>query len=153
MPFIAEMRGGSSDARAVTDPLATVTASGNHHGVVTPPTGMSTQLWNSMLLPYYGTGTARPVTDPIGALSTRDRFALVDTITEQDIDDVRFRMLEPEEIQSAMAFRSDYIVLGNKRQRVRQLGNAVTPPAAEILISALVEAITGDELDRYGLAA
>ena len=30
--FIAEMRGGSSDARLVEDPLATVTASGNHHG-------------------------------------------------------------------------------------------------------------------------
>ncbi|MFC9966373.1 DNA cytosine methyltransferase [Nocardia ignorata] len=153
LPFIAEMRGGASDARAVIDPLATVTASGNHHGLVIPPTGMSTQLWNSMLLPYYGTGTARPVADPIGAITTRDRFALVDTITERDIDNVRFRMLEPEEVQNAMAFRSDYIVLGNKRQRVRQLGNAVTPPAAEILISALVEAITGEELDRYGLAA
>ncbi|WP_278263139.1 DNA cytosine methyltransferase [Nocardia sp. AG03] len=152
LPFVAELRGGSSDARSVTEPLATVTASGNHHGMVTPPTGMSARLWNSLLLPYYGTSTARPVADPIGALTTRDRYALVDTITEHDIDDVRFRMLEPEEIQNAMAFRTDYVVLGNKRQRVRQLGNAVTPPAAEILISALVEAITGEELDRYALA-
>lgn len=120
--------------------------------MVTPPTGMSARLWNSLLLPYYGNSTARTVADPIGALTTRDRFALVDTITEHDIDDVRFRMLEPEEIQNAMAFRSDYVVLGNKRQRVRQLGNAVTPPAAEILISAVVEAITGEDLDRYALA-
>ncbi|MFB7878553.1 DNA cytosine methyltransferase [Nocardia sp. NPDC056064] len=153
VPFVAELRGGSSDARSVTDPLATVTASGNHHGVVTPPTGMSDRLWNSLLLPYYGTSTARPVADPIGALTTRDRYALVETITEHHIGDVRFRMLEPEEIQNAMAFRSDYVVLGTKRQKVRQLGNAVTPPAAEILISALVEAITGEELDRYALAA
>lgn len=33
-PFIAELRGGGSDARPVTDPLATVTASGNHHALV-----------------------------------------------------------------------------------------------------------------------
>ncbi|WP_205625583.1 DNA cytosine methyltransferase [Actinomadura atramentaria] len=46
-----------------------------------------------------------------------------------------------------MAFAPDYIVLGNKRQRVRQYGNAVTPPVAEILMSALVEAISGEELE------
>lgn len=153
LPFVAELRGGSSDARPVTEALATVTASGNHHGLVTPPTGMSPELWNSLLLPYYGNSTARPVSDPMGTLSTRDRFALVDMITERDIENTRFRMLEPHEIQDAMAFRKDYIVLGNKRQQVRQLGNAVTPPAAEILISALVEAITGEELDRYAPTA
>lgn len=36
-PFIAELRGGHSDARPVADALATVTASGNHHGLVTGP--------------------------------------------------------------------------------------------------------------------
>lgn len=32
--FIAELRGGGSDARDVREPLATVTASGNHHTLV-----------------------------------------------------------------------------------------------------------------------
>ena len=32
------------------------------------------------------------------------------------------------------------------RERVRQLGNAVTPPAARDLIAALVEAINGAEI-------
>ena len=32
--FIAELRGGSCDARAITDPLSTVTASGNHHALI-----------------------------------------------------------------------------------------------------------------------
>lgn len=35
-PFIAELRGGSSTARRVTEPLSTVCASGNHHGLVVP---------------------------------------------------------------------------------------------------------------------
>jgi len=35
------------------------------------------------------------------------------------------------------------VLLGNRRERVRQAGNAVTPPAATVLGAALVEAITG----------
>lgn len=62
-PFIAELRGGSSDARTVTDPMATVTASGNHHGLV---------------MPYYGASeAAKHAGDPLGALTTRDRYALI----------------------------------------------------------------------------
>ncbi|QIS09887.1 DNA cytosine methyltransferase [Nocardia arthritidis] len=148
-PFIAELRGGSSDARPVTEALATITASGNHHGLVTPAVNAFGTQWDSMLLPYYGRCAARPITDPMCTVPTRGHFALVDSVAELDIADVRFRMLEPQEISSAMAFGSSYVVLGTKRERVRQLGNAVTPPVAEILISALVEAVTGEELDRW----
>lgn len=63
MPFIAELRGGGSTARSTAEALATLTAGGNHHGLVTP---------------YYGTAeTARPTTDPLGTLTTHDRFGLV----------------------------------------------------------------------------
>ncbi|CAM5492492.1 MULTISPECIES: DNA cytosine methyltransferase [Streptomyces] len=142
LPFIAELRGGGSVARPVTESLATVTASGNHHGLCVPP-GAS----EHMLVPYYGNGTARSVTDPIGALTTRDRYALVRG--DIDINDVLFRMLEPREIGRAMSFADEYVVLGNKREKVRQYGNAVTPNAAEVIVCALVEAITGEEMDRY----
>ncbi|BCK57390.1 DNA cytosine methyltransferase [Nocardia wallacei] len=149
LPFVAELRGGGSDARAVTEALATVTASGNHHGLVVPPGGVPPQLRDALLVPYYGTGAARPVDRPMGTQSTRDRYALVDAISETTIDDVRFRMLKPREIGDAMAFTTGYTVLGNNREQVRQYGNAVTPPVAEILISALVEAITGEDIDRW----
>lgn len=142
LPFIAELRGGGSVARPLTDSLATVTASGNHHGLCLPG-GFS----EHMLVPYYGTGTPRSVGEPIGALTTRDRYALVKG--EIELDDVRFRMLEPHEIGRAMSFADDYVVLGNKRERVRQYGNAVTPNVAEILVCALVEAITGEDIERH----
>ncbi|MDF5755802.1 DNA cytosine methyltransferase [Spongiactinospora sp. TRM90649] len=176
LPFVAELRGGSSDARPVSEALATVTASGNHHGLVVPPGfvmrnntprgdaghlctpfdepvralttagHLSLVTWESLLVPYYGTGTARPVSDPVGTLSTRDRYALVSGIPP--VEDVLFRMLEPHEIGRAMAFGREYVVLGNKRERVRQYGNAVTPPVAELIISALAEAITGEPIER-----
>lgn len=142
LPFIAELRGGGSVARSVTESLATVTASGNHHGLVTPAGAQE-----HLLIPYYGTGTARSVTQPIGALTTRDRYALAKG--EVDVDDVLFRMLEPHEIGRAMSFADEYIVLGSKREKVRQYGNAVTPNAAEILVCALVETITGEQIDRH----
>ena len=37
-------------------------------------------------------------------------------------------------------------ILETKREKVRQYGNAVTPPVAEVIISALAEAITGEKL-------
>jgi DNA (cytosine-5)-methyltransferase 1 len=47
-----------------------------------------------------------------------------------------------------MAFDPDYRVLARaKRDKVRLYGNAVTPPVAEIIGSALVEAITGEPLE------
>ncbi|NJA56723.1 DNA cytosine methyltransferase [Streptomyces sp. NEAU-H3] len=179
LPFIAELRGGGSVARTVAESLATVTASGNHHGLVTPAMPamvmrnngskgdggehcttpaepfrtmttaghQSLLTWEHMLVPYYDNGAPQPVDRPIGALTTRDRYALVRG--DIDIADVMFRMLEPHEIGRAMSFADDYVVLGSKRDKVRQYGNAVTPNAAEVLVCALVEAITGEELDRY----
>lgn len=179
LPFLVSLRGGGDkeNARSIDEALSTVTASGNHHGLVDIPAmvmrnntprgdagHLSTPVaeplrtmtaaghqslvtWEHLLMPYYTNGTARPVTYPIGTLSTRDRYALVTAAEQIDIDEVRFRMLEPHEIQRAMAFRDDYIICGTaKRDRVRQLGNAVTPPVAELIVSALVEAITGEDL-------
>ncbi|MFE7358052.1 hypothetical protein ACFU8Q_34225 [Streptomyces sp. NPDC057543] len=145
MPFVIPMRGGGDNekARHIGTPLHSVTAGGNHHGLVTAP--------DHLLLPYYGNGQARPVTDPIGALPTRDRYALVRR--DFKIDDVLFRMLQPKKIARAMAFKAKCKIMGSKRHQVRQLGNAVTPPVAEVLYCALVEAITGEEIDRYSPTA
>jgi len=125
-----------------TEHLRTLTTTG-HQSLIT---------WAHLLVGYYGTGQARTVDQPVGTLTSRDRYALASaqTASDIDIDDVLFRMLEPAEIGRGMAFADDYIVVGNKRDRVRQYGNAVTPPAAETIIAALVEAITGD--DPYGQA-
>ncbi|WP_228496590.1 DNA cytosine methyltransferase [Pseudoclavibacter sp. VKM Ac-2888] len=51
-------------------------------------------------------------------------------------------MLEPDEIKRGMAFTADYQLLGNKREQVKQSGNAVTPPAARDLFAAVAESLT-----------
>jgi DNA (cytosine-5)-methyltransferase 1 len=74
-------------------------------------------------------------------LTTGGHQSLV-SLAEQ-INDATFRMLEPHEIQAAMAFTTTYRVLGNRRERVRQLGNGVTPPAAEFLLRAIARSLDG----------
>lgn len=141
-PFLIPLRGGGDKETAlpVSDPLRTIAANGNHHGLAIGP--------EHLLVPYYGNAERpRPASYPIGTLTANDRYALAAPAI--DLDEVRFRMLEPHEIARGMAFADGYQVLGSsKRIKVKQLGNAVTPPAAEVIVSALVEAITGDELER-----
>ncbi|HEY9474925.1 MAG TPA: DNA cytosine methyltransferase [Mycobacteriales bacterium] len=129
--LVVPLRNNGVARPAGTHPLPTFAAAGQHH----------------MLVSYYGNGSARPVSEPIATIPTKDRFALVST-SAPAVDDCTFRMLEPSEIKAGMAFTPGYTVLGNKRERVRQLGNAVTPPAARDLVAALVEAITGDHIEQ-----
>lgn len=121
-------------ATPAAEPPSTLTAAGNQ-SLATPA---------HLLVPYYGRATtAQPVTLPAGTMPTHDRYGLATGSHAIPVDDVLFRMLKPAEIGRAMAFADTYVVLGTQREKVRQYGNAVTPPAAELLVSALVEAITG----------
>ncbi|MEV5598424.1 DNA cytosine methyltransferase [Streptomyces sp. NPDC052496] len=172
--------GDAEKARPLSVPLHAVTAGGNHHGLVTPPAMVvrnngsrgdggehctpvdepmrtlttaghqSLATWEHLLVPYYGNGFGRPVTEPVGAFTTKDRWALVRGVDDIDLADVLYRMLEPHEIGRGMAFADDYrLAPKSKRDRVRLYGNAVTPPVGEVLICALVEAITGQDLSRH----
>lgn len=179
--FITPLRGGGDkeNARPVSNPLSTVTASGNHHGLALPPLVMrnnsskgdggemvtpatepvrtiTTAGHQSLLVPYYGASTtAIPASGPIGTLTTKDKYALatpdLDAIADGfDLDDVLFRMLAPQEIARAMAFDPSYQVsVKDKRTQVKLWGNAVTAPVAEVIMSALVECVIGEELERH----
>lgn len=160
LAFIAELRGGGSKHRLVSDPLCTVVANGNHHGLVTT---------------YYGKGGSQPTTSALPTVTAVEKHALlmrnntprgdagqmVTPVSEVartmtttggqsllaserptiDPNDVLFRMLEPREIAAAMDFPTDYRILGNRREQVRQAGNAVTPPAARDLVGIVAESL------------
>ncbi len=110
-----------------TKPFGTVTAQ-DHHG---------------LLLPYYRTGHATPTSQPISTVETRDRHALLQPAI--DIDQCRFRMLEPHEVGAAMAFRPGYggpvMAALTKRDKVRAYGNAVTPPVMAWLVGQIAHAL------------
>lgn len=87
------------------------------------------------IMPYYGNGsglTGRCIKRPIGTITTLDRWALV--------DGDRMRMLMATEAKAAMAFPADYRLPTKHRTAMHLLGNAVTPPPACDVITAINEA-------------
>lgn len=169
--FIATLRGTAQDqiessALGLDKPIGTITAGGVHAGLVTQaallnlrdyrtvnqlvsgvhdplPTQVTTSQAaivqrSPFLVSYYGQDQAASVAESIDTITTVDRHALVDPI---DPDDWYFRMLVTREIQAGMGFPADYIVTGNAREQVKQLGNAVTPEVPNILIQRCVESL------------
>lgn len=131
LAFVAELRGGGSTARDVRDPLATVCASGNHHMLVRHNSSRGA-----------GGEMCTPATEPARTLTTAGHQSVVGWPREVPaVEDCTFRMLAVSEIQRAMAFTDDYQLTGTKREQVRQLGNGVTPPAAEWLVSTVATSL------------
>ncbi len=126
--FIANLKGDTSRPWGVDEPLSTVQANGNHHMLVRHNSSKGD-----------GGEMCTPASEPIRTLTTAGHQSLVSI--ERQVEDATFRMLEPHEIQRAMAFHDGYRVLGNRRERVRQLGNGVTPPAAEFLLRAVAASL------------
>lgn len=83
-----------------------------------------------MLMAYYGTAQGcRSLDRPIGTVTTRERYALV----QGD----RLRMLTVAEYRRAMGFPAGYVLPRQKRLAVHLLGNAVCPPVAWRIMEAL----------------
>lgn len=157
------------DAAPIQLPAHTVTAGGYHHGVLVyngnpgfvrdlndaagTVTGRDKQ---SLLVPYYSNGRGKSTEYPMGALTGKDREALV--ISEEDIDDCLFRMLQWPELLAAQQMhmlpdgtpyrlearrrnkRGKFVDLSNEL-RVKMIGNAVSSPVATMLGSAVAESL------------
>ncbi len=160
LPFLIKNYGGEPQKPVKgTDPLGAVTAQ-DHHGLLNMP----------LIVENHGTSKARPAIDRLPGIQTNakhgiimkdkfnsflsyhyggsqashitDRISLVKEPYEKPkLEDCFYRMLLPHEIQLGMAFAENYIVLGNPKEKVKQLGNAVTPPVMKFLISRCVASL------------
>ncbi|MFF3029123.1 DNA cytosine methyltransferase [Microbacterium sp. NPDC057944] len=146
-------------AKPTSAPIDTVSAEGNHHALVMrnnsggaemstpaeePLRTLTTGGHQSLIVPDYGPVTREDVF--YGRWERSEPKPEIPTFTHPDpepisldVDDAGFRMLEPHEIQAGMGFARDYLLLGTKRDKVKQAGNAVTPPAARDLGHAVAE--------------
>ncbi|MBE3039277.1 MAG: DNA cytosine methyltransferase [Chloroflexi bacterium] len=95
----------------------------NGHGLVRP-----------FIVPYYGTGVADRVDEPLASVTGKDRFALVEGKPVRL--DITFRMLQPHELAAAQGFPAGYSFAGNKSDQVKQIGNAVPAGLARNLVLA-----------------
>ena len=133
-PFVVENK-GQSKTKSITNVVGCQTTK-PHLGIVTNDS------WNSFIASYYSNGhSTNHVTEAIGTVNTKERHLLIN-YQKPKIEDCYYRMLKPFEIQRAMAFDDTYIVLGSGKEQVKQLGNAVTPPAMEWLVERCVESLS-----------
>ena len=71
----------------------------------------------------------------------RIQLAVAEPVVEGRQYDIRFRMLEPNELARAMAFsdaETAYEFAGNKTEITKQIGNAVPVNLAAALVGALM---------------
>lgn len=84
------------------------------------------------VMPYYGSGsglTGRDINRPLGTLTTRDRWAIV--------NGGDMRMLTKEEVKRGMGFPNETQLPDNHKLAVHLLGNAVSPPVITDLLNEL----------------
>jgi DNA (cytosine-5)-methyltransferase 1 len=87
------------------------------------------------LMPYYGSGsglTGRSLDRPIGTITTRDRWAVV--------NGDKMRMITADEVLAAQTFPGSTLRPDSHRLTVHMAGNAVPPLAGKRIIQALKEA-------------
>jgi DNA (cytosine-5)-methyltransferase 1 len=129
--FIAELH-GTTKAGAITDPLMCMAASAKHHALIST---------DAFLTYYYNTQQASGMHEPVHTMTGLDRAALVANLKSLTVDDLTFRMLRSHEVGAAMAFPAEYKTMGTERDKVKGYGNAVTPPAMEILFNRCLESL------------
>ena len=135
---------GSAKAGASLEaPAPTVTTGGGkgggHIGLVA-----------ALMTKFYGTGGQLQAVDtPLHTIPTVDRFGLVTVDIDGDtyaIVDIKMRMLEPRELALMQGFPPDYILTGTRREQVARIGNSVSPPPMQALISSLFPAGEVDDV-------
>lgn len=149
-------------AKRITDPMQTQTGQQSHALVVPPfvssfygndaghdlrdpmPTVM-THDKHALVVPFMvnmqGNSGPTQIHEPLNTLLTGYHKYLVQPQTPPSVESCGFRILQPHECGKAMAFPTDYRVLGTKREQVKQYGNAVTPPVMRELVSRCIASL------------
>lgn len=127
----------SGTGQGCDEPIHTITTSPGHFGLI-----------SAFLIKYYGTGCGQELDRPLGTITTKDRFGLVNVVTEINgekyiLKDIFLRMLKPEELKLMQGFPEDYIIdrdIEGKpypiKDQVAGIGNSVVPIMAQKLVES-----------------
>ncbi|MEO0973185.1 MAG: DNA cytosine methyltransferase [Pseudomonadota bacterium] len=118
---------GSRSLDGLDDPLGVVVASAQQIGVLSR---------HPLLVQYYGSLNASSTTEPMPTATGHDRHGLVDGEGDElpEVDDLCFRMLQPEELKVGTGHPADYVLVGTKRDRVKLVGNSNYPGIEQLLL-------------------
>lgn len=131
---LVKLRGTCRHGQPVTEPMATISAQGQHLAEV-----------RAFLVAYYGNERdGGSLDEPMRTPTSKDRFGLVTIHGEQyAIADIGLRMLTPRELYRAQGFPDEYEIAPefngkplSKTAQVRMCGNSVSPPNAAAVVRA-----------------
>ncbi len=157
-PFVAMLR-NHGGAMPVTDPLATFSASGYHHGLTTPPGAFIASQYGghlrpddprsvasverplppavaasapTLVVPYRKGARPYPAgSAPLSTMATHDQHGVLHVPEPIRVEDCYFRMLKPREAANAQRFDRAYVIHGNLGEQQMQAGNAVAVNVAQ----------------------
>lgn len=156
-PFIVRLR-NNQEAASIEEPISTISCSGTHHALCTPivvdhfnggeaqdeerPIGAQTthdrySVVTPLVLGQQGGAACRPIDEPCPTVACAGMIrGIFPQLADGRIVDIRMRMLKPEELAAAHSFPADYIITGNRSQKVRQIGNSVPVRTAKAMALA-----------------
>lgn len=154
--FVSIMRRNSIGSE-MREPIGTATTSGGHYAEVR----VAAERTAAFCTGYFsqGGGQMHPLEDPIGTITTRDRFALV-TIhgMPHRLVDIGYRMLSVDELWALQSFPKDYrtkIIANGKpitdEVSKRLIGNSVVPQQAYAFAAAILRSV--DRVRPMAMAA
>ena len=167
-PFLTSYYGRGGDSDVTGEPVPTITATDRHALVMMSPQMVSANYWDDRTIPVTEAAGTQTTQNKFGLLMPMAFYlgyangdapahggdealptlpgghapAVVYPSRPPAVEDCGFRMLQPHEIGRGMAFDDEYHVLGNKRDQVRQYGNAVTPPVATMLMRRILPTLS-----------
>ena len=151
---------GNNVPKSVDEPCPTVTT-GNRNSLCTP---IVMSHWNNggcaetdgplwsltthdhfslvtpMVLGQQGGAACRPVDEPCPTISCAGSVrGIFPQLADGRIIDIRIRMLRPDELARVHSFPDDYVITGNRTEKVKQIGNSVPVRTAEAMMDADLE--------------
>ncbi len=156
-PFIVRLR-NNQDCASIEEPISSIACSGAHHALCTPivmdhfkggevqdgsrPIGAQTthdrfSVVQPLVLGQQGGAACRPISEPCPTIACGGAIrGIFPQLADGRIIDIRMRMLRPDELAAAHSFPKEYIITGNRSQKVKQIGNSVPVRTAKAMCAA-----------------
>ncbi|WP_102867626.1 DNA cytosine methyltransferase [Pseudovibrio exalbescens] len=133
---LVNLKGTHRRGQALDSPMPSITAGGLHATEV-----------RAFLIKYYGTSIGQAVDEPLGTVTTKDRFGLVTVQIHGEpyvITDIGMRMLSARELYRAQGFPDGHELTAEfegkaltKTDLIKGCGNSVSPVIAQAIIESV----------------